>query len=253
MPRRRLTTTESSDDEEPSSDEPIRLVIVESRELLGIGIREVLDRAPGIEIVAQVQSPDQAMSVIDAAAPDVVLVDVPPEAYGAEAVRRMHQGAPGSAIVVLGGEDDDASILEAMEVGATAHVAGVAEPAELVATIRRVADGEDPLKDEITARPDLVERILDSVRDTILADREPTNPLTTRELEILALAASGLRNRQIAEALAVSEQTVKNHLSSVLHKFGVPSRRHAVAYAIRHRWLVIREREDGHSIEVGYP
>ena len=252
MPRRRLTTTERSDDEEPPSDEPIRLVIVESRELLGIGIREVLDRAPGIEIVAQVQSPDQAMSVIDAAAPDVVLVDVPQEADAADAVRRMHQGAPDSPLVVLGGEDDDASIIEAMEVGATAHVAEVAEPAELVATIRRVADGEDPLKDELVARPDLVERILDNVRDTIMADREATNPLTTRELEILALVAGGLRNREIAQTLAVSEQTVKNHLSTVLHKFGVPNRTQAVAYAVRHGWLVLRESDDGQAIEVGY-
>jgi DNA-binding NarL/FixJ family response regulator len=252
VPRRRLTTTEGSDDEEPSSDEPIRLVIVESRELLGIGIREVLDRAPGIEIVAQVQSPDEAMSVIDSAAPDVVLVDVPQEADAADAVRRMHQGAPDSPLVVLGGEDDDASIIEAMEVGATAHVAEVAEPAELVATIRRVADGEDPLKDELVARPDLVERILDNVRDTIMADREATNPLTTRELEILALVAGGLRNREIAQTLGVSEQTVKNHLSTVLHKFGVPNRTQAVAYAVRHGWLVLRESEDGQAIEVGY-
>jgi DNA-binding NarL/FixJ family response regulator len=164
----------------------------------------------------------------------------------------MHQGAPESPLVVLGGEDDDASILEAMEVGATAHVAGLAEPAELVDTIRRVADGQDPLKDELIGRPDLVERILDAVRDTILSGRESTNPLTTRELEILALVAGGLRNREIAQTLAVSEQTVKNHLSSVLHKFGVPNRTQAVGYAVRHGWLVLRDGDDGLAIEVGY-
>jgi DNA-binding NarL/FixJ family response regulator len=237
----------------PATDEPIRLVIVEPHALLGVGIREVLDREPDIEIVAQVRWPDEAMSVIDASAPHVVLVDVPPDASGAQAVRRMHQGAPASAIVVLGGEDDDASILEAMEVGATAHVAGLAMPSELVETIRRVAQGKDPLKSELIARPDLVERILDSVRDTILTDREPLNPLTARELEMLALVAGGLRNREIAQTLAVSEQTVKNHLSSVLHKFGVPNRTQAVAYAIRHGWLFLRDGADGRAVEVGYP
>lgn len=231
----------------------IRLVIVEARVLLGVGIREILDREPDIEIVAQVQSPDEAMQVIDAAAPDVVLVEVPPKAAGTYAIRRMHRGAPGSPLVVFGGEDVDASILEAMEVGATAYVAGLAEPSELVATIRRVADGEDPLKDELIARPDLIERVLDSVRDTILADREPIDPLTTRELEILALVAGGLRNREIAQTLAVSEQTVKNHLCSVSHKFGVPNRIQAVAYAVRHGWLSVREGEDGQTIVVGYP
>jgi DNA-binding NarL/FixJ family response regulator len=238
---------------QPATDEPIRLVIVESHALLGVGIRQVLDRELDIEIVGQVQSPHEATLVIDASAPDVVLVDVPPEASGAEAVRRMHQGAPESAIVVLGGEDDDASILEAMEVGATAHVAGSAKPSELVETIRRVAEGKDPLKSELIARPDLVEHILDSVRHSILADREPINPLTTRELEILALAAGGLRNREIAQTLAVSEQTVKNHLSSVLHKFGVPNRTLAVTYAVRHGWLVLRDGEVGRAIEVEYP
>jgi len=250
VPRRRMTTKPES---ETQTDDTIRLVIVEPRALLGVGIREVLDREPDMEVVGHVQSPDEAMQVIDAAAPDVVVVDVPGEASGADAVRRMHQGSPSSPLVVLGGEDNDASILEAMGVGATAHVAGLAEPAELVATIRRVADGEDPLKDELIGRPDLVERILDNVRDTILTDREPTNPLTTRELELLALVAGGLRNREIAHTLAVSEQTVKNHLSSVLHKFGVPNRTQAVAYAVRHGWLVLRDSEDGRAIEVGYP
>jgi len=98
----------------PATDEPIRLVIVEPHALLGVGIREVLDREPDIEIVAQVRWPDEAMSIIDASAPHVVLVDVPPDVSGAQAVRRMHQGAPASAIVVLdnpadeyGGVEDD--------------------------------------------------------------------------------------------------------------------------------------------------
>ena len=245
MPRRRMTP-------QPSTDEPIRLVIVEPRALLGVGLREVIDREPDMEIVGQVQSPDEAGPVIDAAWPDVVLVDVPTEASGAEAVRRMHQGSPESPLVVLGGEDNDASILEAMEVGATAHVAGLADPAELVATIRRVAEGEDPLKDELLSRPDLVERIVDGVRDTILSEGGPINPLTTRELEILALVAGSLRNREVAQTLAVSEQTVKNHLSSVLHKFGVSNRTDAVAYAVRHGWLILHEREDGPTVEVAY-
>jgi two-component system response regulator DegU len=245
VPQRRMTP-------EHPADELIRLVIVEPRALLGVALREVLAREPGIEIVGQVRSPDEAMPVIDAAAPDVILIDVPPEASAARAVRRMHQGAPGPAIVILGGEDDDASIIEAMEVGATAHVARVAEPAELVATIRRVAVGEDPLMDELISRPDLIMRIVDEIRETILATGELTNPLTTRELEVVALVASGLRNREIAQALAVSEQTVKNHLSSIMHKLGVPNRTRAVAYAVRYGWLVLREGKDGQAIEVAY-
>jgi DNA-binding NarL/FixJ family response regulator len=232
MPRRRTTPAERP------TDETIRLVIVEPRAVLGAGVREVLDREPDIEIVGEARTAAEAIPVVDATAPDVVLVDVPrTEPSSTEATRRLHQEAPGSPLVVMGGEDDDASIVGAIEVGAAGHVAEFAGPAELVSTIRRVADGEDPLKDELATRPDLVDRIVDSVREAILADRRPTNPLTPRELEVLGLVAEGLRNREIAERLGVSEQTIKNQLSSVLHKLGVPNRTHAVTYAVRHGWL----------------
>jgi DNA-binding NarL/FixJ family response regulator len=229
----------------PPAVNTIRIMIVESRALLGVGVREVLDREPDIEIVAQVRSPEEAMPVMDEAAPNVVLVDAPmSDPAASDATRRLRQEAPDSALVILGGEDDDASIVDAFNVGAAAHVAELAEPAELIATIRRVAEGEDPLKDELSSRPDLVDRIVDEVRETILADRPRTNPLTTRELDVLILAAAGFKNREIGEQLGVSEQTVKNHLSSVMHKLGVPNRTQAVTYAVRQGWLVLGDRSE---------
>ena len=135
------------------------------------------------------------------------------------------------------GGDDDASIVGAVEIGATAHVASTVEPAELVATIRRVAEGEDPLKDELIGRPDLIERIIDGIRESIEAQPPSTHPLTPRELEVLTHVAAGSRNCEIADALGVSEQTVNNHLSSILHKLGVPNRTRAVTYAARQGWL----------------
>jgi two-component system response regulator DegU len=143
--------------------------------------------------------------------------------------------------VVLGGQDDDASIVEAIEIGAMGHVAEAAEPAELVATIRRVAQGEDALQDELDARPDLVERVLEGFRNTVFEEPGPPNPLTPREVEILGLVAEGLRNREIADALEMGEQTVKNHLTVVMHKLGAPNRTRAVMSAIRHEWLAAPE------------
>jgi len=233
MARRRTTS-------DPSAD-PIRLVIVEPRAILGAGVREILEREPDFDVVAHVQSAAEAIALAAEAAPHVVLVDAALRGgSAAEATRRLRQEIPGCALVVIGREEDeDASIVGAIGVGAAAHVAELAAPAELVATIRRVADGEDPIKDQLITRPDLVERIVDDVRETILAERGPVNPLTPRELEVLAEAARGHRNREIGERLGLSEQTVKNHLSSALHKLGVPNRTRAVMYAVRHGWLSV--------------
>ena len=143
--------------------------------------------------------------------------------------------------MVLGGDDDDASIVGAVEIGATGHVPELARPNELVAVIRAVAEGDDPLKAELAGRPDLVERIVDDVRQQLLADRRPTNPLSPREIEVLQLVATGLRNKEIAEQMELSEQTIKNHLRSILHKLGVPNRTAAVLYAVRQGWLHFAE------------
>ena len=229
-----------------ASLETIRIVLVEPRALVGLGIRGVLENEPDMEVVAEVRSADDALAMVEARAPDVFVIDVElHEATTSAAARRLTQEAPGSGIVVVGRENDDASILEAIEIGATGHVAADAEPSELVAVIRRVADGEDPLKDEVIARPDLVDRIMDGFRDSFRrADEPPTIPLTPRELAILQHVAGGLRNREVGELLDVSEQTIKNHLSSILHKLGVPNRTHAVTFAVRQGWLTLDEAAD---------
>ena len=228
--------------------------MVEPRAIVGAGVHVVLDREPDIEVVAYVSNPAEAMSVIDEADPDVVLVDVEfPQPEATQSTRRLHHGAPDSAFVVMGGDDDDASIVGAVEIGATAHVASTVDPVELVATIRRVADGEVPLRDELIGRPDLLERIVDGIRESFEAERPALQLLTARELEVLRHVAAGLRNREIAERLGVGEQTVKNHLSSILHKLGVPNRTNAVMYAARQGWLVLDDIPNGSTLHTGHP
>jgi DNA-binding NarL/FixJ family response regulator len=223
--------------------EMIRIVLVEPRALVGLGIRGVIDNEPDMEVVAEVRSADEALAVVEDRAPDVLVLDVElHEPLANAATRRLTQEAPTTGIVVVGREDDDASILEAIEIGATGHVASYAQPSELVAIIRRVADGEDPLKDEVIGRPDLIDRIMEGFRDSFRRADEPASiPLTPRELDILRHVAAGMRNREVGELLDVSEQTVKNHLSSILHKLGVPNRTHAVTFAVRQGWLTLEE------------
>jgi DNA-binding NarL/FixJ family response regulator len=219
---------------------PIRLMVVEPRTVLGVGVRDVLDREDDIEVVAQLGSAADAIQIVGETAPDVILVNLPSDLHSAaEIARRLRRATPKAALILMGGEDDDASIVEAVEVGATAHVAEIAKPAELVATIRRVAVGDYPLTDEIIGRPDLVERIVDDLRRSMVAEEASVSPLSPRELEILQLVARGHSNLEIAAELGISDHTVKNHVTSILHKLGVPNRTRAVTYAVRQGWLAL--------------
>lgn len=226
-----------------SSTHLIRLVMVEARPLLATGLREILDRAPDIEVVGEAHSPDEARQVVDETAPDVILLDGSREepATGL-AARRLRRETPDAAYVVLGGHDDDASIIEAVEIGAMGHISEVAQPAELVEIIRQVAYGGDPLGEELRDRPDLIVRALGDLRDTPSMTEPPPNPLTEREIEILQLVAKGLKNREIAELSDVAEQTVKNQLRSIMRELGAPNRTQAVMTAMRHQWLVASDR-----------
>ena len=128
--------------------------------------------------------------------------------------------------------------------------------------IRKVADGEDPLRDEVIGRPDLIDRLMEGFRESFrLIEEAPINPLTPRERDVLRHVAAGMRNRQIGEVLDIGEQTVKNHLSSVMHKLGVSNRLRAVTAAVRAGWLTLDEeatdaesrRRQGRTIDHGRP
>lgn len=227
------------------SPETIRVVLVEPLALVGAGMREVIDGEPDMEVVAEVRTAGDALAAVEESSPHIIVMDVGlREPTASAATRRLTQD-PGSAVVIIGGDDDDASLMDAMEVGASGHVRAVARPAELVAVIRRVADGEDPLRDEVVARPALVDKVVEAFREGFRhQDSFEEIPLTPRELEVLRQVAAGLRNRQIAEHLVLTEQTVKNHLSRIMHKLGVPNRTHAVTFAVRQGWLTLEEVAD---------
>jgi len=223
----------------------IRVVLVEPRALVGAGLREVIDGEPDMEVVGEVRTAGDALAAVEESAPDIVLMDVELQQPAASAATRRLTQDSGSAVVIVGGEDDDASIMGAMEVGANGHVAAVAQPAELVAVLRRVADGEDALRDEVVGRPDLVDKVVEAFREGFRhQDSAADIPLTPRELEVLREVAAGLKNRQIAERFVLTEQTVKNHLSRIMHKLGVPNRTHAVTFAVRQGWLSLEEVAD---------
>jgi len=181
MARHPTTAAELPDSSPEPNSETIRVVLVEPLAVVGAGMREIIDGEPDMEVVAEVRTAGDALAAVEERAPHIVVVDVELQEPSASAATRRLTHDSGSAVVIVGGDDDDASIMGAMEVGATGHVAALAAPSELVAVIRRVAEGEDQLRDDVVARPHLVDKVVEAFRDGFRHQESSADiPLTAR-------------------------------------------------------------------------
>lgn len=224
----------------------IRLVIVERHPLVRAVLRQMIDDETDIEIIAEAADVEAALPILREDPPDVVLVDTEaPISTVVSAVQHLKREVPSSPVVLLGHLRDDDELFAAIQAGAAAHVLDDARPAELVRTIRAVADGQYLIDDAVAARPAVARHVLEAFRNASLFSEvakddvavETFAPLSPREQEILEAIASGLTNRGVAELLGINEQTVKNHVTSILRKLAVNDRTQAVLQAIRRNWV----------------
>ncbi len=230
--------------------EDIKLVLVGEHALVRSVLREIIEAHPQIRVVAEAADVDAAIEIIRDETPDVVLVDTEFPIYQiVPAVQRLKHECPGSPVVLLGHRGSDDELFAAIQAGAAAHVLDDARPSELVRTIRAVADGEYLIDDAVAARPAVARHVLEAFRDASLF-REVANqdlaatafaPLSPRESEVLEAMARGLTNKDVAAALGIGEQTVKNHVTSILRKLAVNGRTQAVLYALRKSWIGISD------------
>jgi DNA-binding NarL/FixJ family response regulator len=228
----------------------IRLVLVGQHALVRAVLREIVEAHPQVQVVAEAADVDEAIDMIRDATPDVVLVDTELPIYQiVPAVQRLKHECPGSPVVLLGHRSSDDELFAAIQAGAAAHVLDDARPSELVRTIRAVADGEYLIDEEVAARPAVARHVLEAFRDASLF-REVANqdlastafaPLSPRESEILEAIARGMTNKDVAATLSIGEQTVKNHVTSILRKLAVNGRTQAVLYALRKSWIGISD------------
>ncbi len=228
----------------------IRIILVGEHALVRSVLRELIEAHPQIRVIAEAADADEAIEAIRDQTPDVVLVDTELPIYQiVPAIQHLKHECPGSPVVLLGHRSSDDELFAAIQAGAAAHVLDDARPSELVRTIRAVADGEYLIDDEVAARPAVARHVLEAFRDASLF-REVANqdlaqtaftPLSPRESEILEAIAQGLTNRDVAEALSIGEQTVKNHVTSILRKLAVNGRTQAVLYALRKSWIGISD------------
>ncbi|MEU3073078.1 response regulator transcription factor [Streptomyces laurentii] len=201
------------------------MLLCDDHAVVRAGLLALLGSAPGIEVVGEAGSGEEAVAMASHLRPDVVLMDLQlgPGIDGVEATRRI---APaGVHVLVLTTYDTDADITRAIEAGATGYLLKAERPEELFAAIHAAAQGRTTLS------PPVASRVMDRMRGAA----GPT--LTDRERDILGQLAHGLGNREIARALFISEATVKTHLGRIYAKLGVDTRAGAVAVAKEQRLL----------------
>lgn len=224
----------------------IRMVIVEPHALVRAVLRQMVEDEPDIDIVAEAAGVDDAIELMRADPPDVVLIDSEDSiATVVPAVRRLRRECPGTPVVLLGHRHDDDELFAAIQTGAAAHVLDDTRPSELMRTIRAVAAGQYVIDDVVAARPAVARHVLEAFRDASLfgeigedeATQQAFAPLSPREAEVLDAIAHGLTNKGVAEALSISEQTVKNHVTSILRKLAVNHRTQAVLHALKNNWI----------------
>ncbi|WP_117208445.1 response regulator [Allorhizocola rhizosphaerae] len=209
----------------------IRVVLVDDQDLVRAGFRVILGSEDGIDVVGEARNGAEAIDLVAALRPDVVLMDVQmPDVDGLDATRRILARAPDSdwpvRVVILTTFDRDDYLFEALKAGASGFLLKNARPEDLIDAVRVVARGDALLSPEVTRR--VIERF--SAPQPLPRPHRPTE-LTEREYEVLVALARGATNAEIAEQLHVGETTVKTHVSRVLAKLGLRDRTQAVVYA----------------------
>jgi NarL family two-component system response regulator LiaR len=192
-------------------------------------LRALVDREPGIEVVGEAESGEQAVEVQASARPDVVLMDLEmPGIGGTEATRRISEADPDAKIVILTSHAAEEDVFPALKAGAAGYLLKHSPPDEVLRAIRQAHAGETVL------HPAIARMVLQDLRRPPPPAQKPTiDPLSERELEVLRLIARGMSNQEIADTLVVGEATVRSHVSAVLRKLQLASRTQAALYALR--------------------
>jgi DNA-binding NarL/FixJ family response regulator len=214
----------------------IQVIIVSQQFMLRQGIEHSLSATRDIVVTGTTEVNEKVLSTIDTLPPDVALVDIDaPSDTGLKLARRIKQRLPNIGVIVLASNPDDAQVFQALKAQAGACLSKEVNTDDLVDTVRRVARGEHPINETLTTRPKLAEQVLHQFQELSMRSEAEgfISPLTPREREILSYIAQGYLNKQIAAELDISEQTIKNHVTSILRKLNANARTEAVVVAIR--------------------
>ena len=207
--------------------EMIQVILADDHAVVRAGIRQFLEQAPDIQVVAEADDGQMARSLIVQHEPDVAVLDIQmPEASGIEVTRWIRAEHRNVGVLVLTAYDDDPYVMAVLQAGANGYVLKTASPADIVQAVRDVNEGKSALD------PDIAQKLMHHISGQRPSQLVEFESLTDRELEVLALAGKGYTNKAIGVQLGISDRTVQGHLAKTYSKLQAGSRTEAVMRAV---------------------
>ncbi len=223
----------------------ITLLIVDDHPLFRQGVVDALSLESDMRIIAQAASGEEALELIRSQKPMIVVLDVNlPGMNGQQITHQVSQDGLDTRIILMTGYDDVEQAMHAALAGAHGYCSKDIDAQKLSSMIREVSEGKFVYANHVFTRRELelwVEDGMEGARRSYSEPGTPFHPLSDREMEVLACVVRGLSNKEIASKLGISHQTVKNHITAVLRKFGVEDRTQAVVYALKRGWVTLKD------------
>lgn len=225
--------------------EKITVLVVDDHPLFRQGVVDALLLEGDFCVVGQASNGEEALALIRSLRPQVAVLDVNlPGLNGQQVTYQVTQEKLPTRILLLTGYDDSEQAIHAALAGAAAYCSKDIEPNILSTTIRAIAAGKYVMCGQVLLQNDFkhwLENQIEGARRSYSEPGSPFHPLSEREMEVLACVVRGMSNKEIATLLGISHQTVKNHVTSILRKFGVEDRTQAVVYALKRGWVKLQD------------
>lgn len=215
----------------------IKVMIIDEHAFFRAGVRQTLSQQPDMEVL-ECDPTQNGLELIESNLPDIALLGSDlAHLSGIELGRVITQNYPNTKVIVLSPDPNDEELFEVIKTAAAACLSKGTTGDDLASTIRRTFKGEYPINESLMDRPKVARHVLNQFNSFTRTMEGLAAPLTGRETQILTLVAEGNSNKEIARILEISQQTIKNHVSSILRKLNVNDRAHAVALALHKGWI----------------
>jgi DNA-binding NarL/FixJ family response regulator len=225
----------------------ITIIIVDDHPIFRQGVINTLTLENDLDVVADTDNGEDALGLVRKYRPDVVIMDVNlPGMNGQQVTRQIISEKLPTRVVLLTAYDDVEQVIHSMRSGAAAYCAKHVKPESLVGTVRQVALGKYVIGTEVFDSMSLerwLELKTEGATRSYSDPGEPFHPLSKREMEVLSYLTRGMSNKEIANLLGISHQTVKNHVTSILRKLGVEDRTQAAVYALKRGWVRLHDHD----------